>query len=113
MTRQPHVTRTLDTTRGALVRGTVDLPEGVSWLVLPNDANPAKWTRLGEFPHAEFVGLEDQCRARLLLVVNRGRIDEFSHDPECSRLFEHDGPHVAHIGPGSPIAAWTDATVTI
>jgi len=41
-------------------------------------------------------------------VVNSGRVDEFSLDPECTRLFEHDGLHVAHIGIGRPVAAWTD-----
>lgn len=106
--RQPRVTRTFDTTRGALSAGMITLPPEVTWFTVPNHRNPARWTHLGDFPHAEFVGLDDQCRARLELVVNRGRIDEFVHDPECSRLYDHDGPHVAHIGPGQPIAAWTD-----
>ena len=106
--RTPRVTRTFHTTCGAVMRGMVDRPDGVTFLALPVDPKQTRWSVQGEFPHAEMVLLEDQCRARLLMVVNSGRVDEFSLDPECTRLFEHDGLHVAHIGIGRPVAAWTD-----
>lgn len=111
--REPIVTCEFDTTRGALLRGMVTLPENVTWMVIPNHTRADKWAKLGEFPHAPFCDSPaDQCPAFVRLVINRGRIDEESYDPSCTRLYEHDGPHVAHIGRGMPIAAWTDSEVS-
>jgi len=94
------VTRSIAFSLREIQQGTAVLPPGVTYLVLPTGA--AGSTRvLGEFPHAP-MGAD--CPAALLV-----RVKSHEYEPWCTRLGEHD-LHVAHIAPGQPIAAWTDAS---
>lgn len=92
------ITRTATMRRAELTLGTAPLPDGVTYLFLP------RMIAVGEFPHCAMnVG----CNAALLVIINPGR---YQYEPWCTREAGHTGDHVAHIGPGQPVAAWTDAS---
>jgi hypothetical protein len=110
MMHESILTNRIETTRGALNRGAITLPETVTWLSYPDPFNVRRWFRVGEFPHAAMAPPEDMCRARLMIVINAGHVDEMTSDPECTREHGHaDELHVAHLEPGLPIAAWRNA----
>lgn len=96
-----RVTRTVRMTRSALRHGNVPLPEGVTYIATGLS------TPMGEFPHVPMWGGPEgapACPAALLVIVGGGH----QWEPWCTRNDEHE-LHVAHLQPGQPIAAWTDA----
>jgi hypothetical protein len=78
-------------------RGARTLPEGLTWVNAPGIPAP-----LGDFPHAEYGGT---CQAALLILSGHRVVA----DPWCTRELDHADQHVAHIRPGVPVFAWTDA----
>jgi hypothetical protein len=94
---QRKITRTVKMSGSALRRGDATLPVGVTFLV----GGPEP---LGEFPHAPMDGGDAPCPAVLLIKISGGH----EYEPWCTRAAGHE-LHVAHIQPGQPVAAWTDA----
>lgn len=80
----------------------IPLPEGLLYLSLPGSGIG------GVAPPGEMVDHWAQCGAALILRLDDPRRPSHTYDPECTLARGHDGPHVAHIGPYAPVAAWTD-----
>lgn len=94
----PKATRSVMLSLRELRAGTVQLPEGLSFI--------NTWTsQAGEFPHAPFAPSGGACGAALDL---RWLGSSDVSDPWCTNAEPDHTLHVAHIAAGVPIAAWTD-----
>lgn len=93
-----RVTRNVEMSGRAIAEGIFTLPDGVTYLSLLGHSE-------GEFPHAHNP---EGCDAALHIHLKGRVLGKDLLDPWCTREAEHEGPHVAHIYTGTPIAAWTD-----
>lgn len=93
------VTRRAILQRADIENGPLQLPAGVTFIHVPGTL-PA-----GELPTAP---IGTGCAALLYIWIRNSLLSGQKWEPGCSREAGHTGDHVAHIGPGQPIAAWTD-----